>query len=97
MGFVVCNTRKHDTDKEKEIKQIAHRCPVCKGYCQVGYPPDRKPCHGCDAKGYILIPVDHKAIKCPACNGHGSKTNNDTCPACNGHGWVVVDKNVEPV
>ena len=76
-------------------KKIAQRCPVCKGYCQVGFSPNRKLCHGCKGRGFVLVPYEKRAIKCPACNGHGIKTNNETCYACNGNGFVVVDYNVE--
>ncbi|MEK6878479.1 MAG: hypothetical protein AABY22_02670 [Nanoarchaeota archaeon] len=35
---------------------IAQACPVCNTFGTLGYA--KKVCHGCDGKGYILIPTD---------------------------------------
>ncbi len=47
--------------KEVEPEVIAQKCPTCNGHGTVGY--DRKVCHGCHGKGYILIPIKAKDLK----------------------------------
>jgi len=46
-------------------------CPVCKGEGQICMGIDRnstsatpilKPCHGCDGKGYVVIPDDKPEV-----------------------------------
>jgi DnaJ-class molecular chaperone len=46
-----------------EPKAYAQRCVVCAGYGRVSKHQDtlesgRFPCHGCQGKGYILVPLE---------------------------------------
>ena len=35
---------------------VAQTCPVCNSFGTLGYA--KKTCHGCNGKGYILIPAE---------------------------------------
>lgn len=39
-------------------KSIAQRCPVCNGFGSLKY--GSLVCHGCDGKGYVLVPVERE-------------------------------------
>ncbi len=39
-----------------KAKSIAQKCPVCAGFGRVNW--QKQICHGCDGKGYILVPAE---------------------------------------
>jgi len=39
-------------------KVLPFKCPNCNGYGTVGY--DKRPCHSCKGKGYILVEQEIK-------------------------------------
>jgi DnaJ-class molecular chaperone len=44
-------------DKDKfKVTHLAQKCPVCNGFGTLKYGTIK--CHGCDGKGYILIPAE---------------------------------------
>lgn len=42
-------------------KSIAQRCPVCNGFGTLKYGSIK--CHGCEGKGYVLVPANLEVIK----------------------------------
>ncbi len=52
-----------DSQKQLDVKiekvtpkVIGQKCPVCSGFGLVNWK--KEICHGCDGKGYILIPTE---------------------------------------
>jgi len=52
---------KTQTEEVFAPKSVAQRCPVCNGFGTLKYGSIK--CHGCDGKGYILIPAKREESK----------------------------------
>jgi len=49
-------TEPEDHPEDNKPKFIAQKCPVCNGWGTVSFK--RIPCHACESKGYINIPIE---------------------------------------
>lgn len=53
--------KNNDFVKVRKVKpsKIGQKCPVCSGFGTLKYGAIR--CHGCDGKGFILVPAEEVA------------------------------------